>query len=688
MQDLSDSITTLDGLGLKTAQKLNNIGIYTLWHLLFHLPYRYQNKTKITPLSNIQVGKEYLVRLTIGHVKEVNTRRKQLICYLHDENNLKLILRFFNFSSYQKIGFNRGGNIECFGEIKISRQGLEMHHPDYSLISQKQKPLIEKTLSPIYPLTADIRQLQLKKWIKSAIKVLQDSNFIDYFKNVTKNYLPTMKQSIITLHYPNKFENIDNIKQFKHPAQKRLIIEEFCANRISLLEEKTKHKTKISNTFTIKNNLSNKLLKSIEFKLTNAQKKSIAEINQDLSSNHPMLRLLQGDVGSGKTIVAVFSCLQAIENGFQAAIMVPTEILSFQHLTSFSKYTKPLNIKLSLLNSSQNAKQKKQQLADIKSGEAKIIIGTHSLFQENVVFDNLGLIIIDEQHKFGVHQRLLLSKKAKNTPHQLIMTATPIPRSLTMSAYAYLSCSIIDEIPPGRKQIKTIVINNTRKHEVIEKIKQVCENNNQAYWVCTLIEESENMRDESAKNTFEYLKNNLPNLSIALVHSKLDKDEKQKIMLDFANGDIDVLVATTVIEVGLNVINASLMIIENTERLGLAQLHQLRGRIGRGNDASICILMYQKPLSKKAAARLGILRQTNDGFKIAQKDLELRGPGEILGTQQTGITNMQIANIVRDGYLLETVNFYSNQLLKINKDELKTLINRWITEKKIKYANT
>ncbi len=401
-----------------------------------------------------------------------------------------------------------------------------------------------------------------------------------------------------------------------------------------------------------------------------------------------MLRLLQGDVGSGKTIVAVFACLQAVENNFQTVIMAPTEILASQHLQGFSNYLNSLGVEIAFLTGSQNTKTRTEQSEKIRSGQAQIIIGTHALFQDNITFNKLGLVIIDEQHKFGVHQRLSLVQKAYNTPHQLVMTATPIPRSLTMSAYGDLDSSIIDELPPGRVPVQTIALSNERKNEVIKKIKQICSMGNQVYWVCTLIEESEALRAESAINTHYYLQQNLPNHSVVLIHGKMNKDEKNTIMQQFAHNEINVLVATTVIEVGVNVPNTSLIVIENSERLGLAQLHQLRGRVGRGNNKSICILMYQAPLSANAIQRLDILRHSNDGFVIANKDLELRGPGEILGTQQTGLANMKIANIVRDGYLLKQVHFYCDKFINENEKQQQALIHRWIAHDKSKYANT
>ena len=688
MYQLSDPIIALNGLGPKAQQKLNAIGVFNLEHLLFHLPTRYQDKTKFAKLNQVQVGDEVLIQLTIERIEQVSTRHQQLLCYLSDSSRRGLLLRFFHFNQYQKQNFIRGDIIQCFGEIKIGKNGLEMHHPEYRLISKGQTHLLEKTLSPIYPLTANIHQAQIKKWVDIALETLQQSNLSDNFKNLANNSMPTLKQALNTLHHPTVDDNIEQIANFKHPSQQRLIIEELCAQRLSLLQLKDKRQSKKSNTFKIKSTLTKKVLKVLEFQLTKAQQRSIDEINSDLASNHPMLRLLQGDVGSGKTIVAVFACLQAIENGFQATIMAPTEILAAQHLQGFSNYLTPLGIDIAFLTGSQNATQRAEQLEKINSGEAQIIIGTHALFQTQVVFDKLGLVIIDEQHKFGVHQRLSLVQKAHNTPHQLVMTATPIPRSLTMSAYADLDCSVIDELPLGRKPTKTIALSNDKKDKVIEKIKQVCSAGNQVYWVCTLIEESEALRAESATNTHHYLQANLEELTVVLIHGKMHKDEKSTIMAQFFKNEINVLVATTVIEVGVNVTNASLMVIENSERLGLAQLHQLRGRVGRGTDASVCILMYQVPLSHSAFARLDILRQTNDGFKIAQKDLELRGPGEILGTQQTGIANMKIANIVRDKYLLKQAHFYSEQFLKLDKDKQKAFITRWVTDDKSQYGNT
>ena len=687
MSSLSDPVISISGLGKKTSDRLNQIGIYSLENLLFHLPIRYQDKTQITSLSAAKVGDEILVELTIDKLEEVPTRQRQLLCYLSDNNNQKLLIRFFHFNHYQKQTFVRGEYIQCFGEIKIGRSGLEMHHPEYRLISQKQKPLLDSTLTPVYPLTAGITQNKIKLWVAQALDILRATVINDYFERIAKNTMPNLKDSLYLLHHPKKGEDLISISNFKHIAQQRLIIEELAAQKLNLLRIKARRKTQKSSIFSINENLPSKLIESLDFKLTGAQLRCIGEINKDLSSSQPMLRLLQGDVGSGKTIVAVFILLQAIENNFQTAIMAPTEILAQQHLQNFNSYLDHLGIKVAFLSGSQNTEERKTQTNLIASGKAQIVIGTHALFQESVSFNNLGLVIIDEQHKFGVHQRLSLAQKAKKIPHQLVMTATPIPRSLTMSVYADLDTSIIDELPPGRQKIETIALSNNRRDEVVERIKKVCIEGKQIYWVCTLIEESEALRAESAEKTYLYLSKKLEGIKVVMIHGKLNKADKQIIMQDFAKEKINVLVATTVIEVGLNVPNASLMIVENSERLGLAQLHQLRGRVGRGSEKSVCVLMYQSPLSDSAKQRLDILRHSDDGFAIAQKDLELRGPGEVLGTQQTGIADMKIANIVRDAYLLKQAGYYASQMLEADEKEQHSLINRWIDNDKSHYAN-
>ena len=685
MPSISDPIISIKGLGKKTSDRLNQLGIHTLEHLVFHLPSRYQDKTSITPLSDARINDEILIEATIDRIEVIPSRQRQLLCYLSDQQNHRILLRFFHFTQYQKQALIRGESMQCFGEIKIGRKGLEMHHPEYRITSQNQRPLLEPNLSPIYPLCSGISQNKMKQWINYSLEVLKISQLDDYFEKITQHSMPSLKSSLMLLHHPEKNEDLSKIETFKHISQQRLIIEELATHQLSLLKTKKARKGKKTNAFKLKNTLSDKLLDSLDFKLTNAQSNCIKEINDDLASSEPMLRLLQGDVGSGKTIVAVFALIQAVENNFQAAIMAPTEILARQHLQNFTHYLESLDIQIAYLSGSQNTQERKEQLSLIESGEAKVVIGTHALFQESVSFKDLSLVIIDEQHKFGVHQRLSLTKKAQTTPHQLVMTATPIPRSLTMSAYADLDTSVIDELPPGRQAVETIALSNARREELIIKIRKISDEGRQIYWVCTLIEESEALRAESAEKTFTYLKDHLEELTVVMIHGKLSKVEKEGIMKDFENGLINLLVATTVIEVGVNVPNASLMIVENAERLGLAQLHQLRGRVGRGSEKSICILMYQSPLSDNARERLDILRHSNDGFMIAQKDLELRGPGEILGTQQTGIASMKIANIIRDAYLLKEAGYYSSKMLEANLESQNALINRWIDEEKTHY---
>ena len=685
MPSISDPIISIKGLGKKTSDRLNQLGIHTLEHLVFHLPTRYQDKTSITPLSDAGIHDEILIEATIDRIEVIPSRQRQLLCYLSDNQNHRILLRFFHFNQYQKQALIRGETMQCFGEIKIGRKGLEMHHPEYRIITQNQSPLLEPTLTPIYPLCSGISQNKMKQWVNYSLEVLKISQLDDYFEKITQQSMPSLKSSLMLLHHPEKDEDLSKIESFKHISQQRLIIEELATHRLSLLKTKKARKGKKTNAFILNNTLSDQLLNSIDFNLTNAQSRCIKEINDDLASSEPMLRLLQGDVGSGKTIVAVFALIQAVENNFQAAIMAPTEILARQHLQNFTQYLESLNIQIAYLSGSQNTQERREQISLIESGKAKVVIGTHALFQDSVNFKDLSLVIIDEQHKFGVHQRLSLTKKANNTPHQLVMTATPIPRSLTMSAYADLDTSIIDELPPGRQAVETIALSNLRRDELISKMRKISNEGRQIYWVCTLIEESEALRAESAEKTFKYLKDHLKDLTVVMIHGRLTKVEKESIMKDFENGRINLLVATTVIEVGVNVPNASLMIVENAERLGLAQLHQLRGRVGRGSEKSICILMYQSPLSDYAKERLDILRQSNDGFMIAQKDLELRGPGEILGTQQTGIASMKIANIVRDAYLLKEAGYYSSKMLEANLESQNALINRWIDEEKTHY---
>ena len=682
---LAQAITQIKGLGIGSAKKLHQFGIYTQIQLLFHLPIHYQDKTHLTPLSEVVVGQLALLELTLEKIEKTNHRQKQLLCYLTDEQGRRLLLRFFYWREFQASLFSRGQTIQCFGEVSIRQLGLEMVHPEYSILSINQPSLLSKTLSPVYPNTLGIAPIKLKKWIKQTIELMHQEQLVDILSSHQIG-APSLAESITTLHYPH-YSDLETISQWQHPAQKRLIFDELCAKNLALLQVKQQRQTQYSQNFPVPMTLNHQLKQSLEFKLTQAQNRVINEIQNDLNKNQPMMRLLQGDVGSGKTIVSIFASLSAITSGYQVAMMVPTEILAKQHFKIFNQYLSPLNIKCALLLASQTKLERQHDENLCQLGQAMIVIGTHTLFQESAVFKQLGLVIIDEQHKFGVHQRLKLTKKAKHTPHQLIMTATPIPRSLAMSAYADLETSVIDELPKNRKLITTVALSNQRKTQVFEKIKQVCSNKQQVYWVCTLIDDSEILPMQSANTALEQLKLSLPNLKIALIHGKLKKEQKQTIMHQFYQKNIDVLIATTVIEVGVDVPNASLMVIENAERLGLAQLHQLRGRVGRDSIQSVCILMYGKPLTAQAKLRLDILRQSNDGFVIAQKDLELRGPGEILGSAQTGAMQFKIADIVRDVDLLTLATQVCPELLTQNIAQQNVLITRWCGDDQLEYGH-
>jgi ATP-dependent DNA helicase RecG len=659
----------IKGLGQKSVEKLAHFNIFSPNDLLLHLPFRYQNKTQFSELSNLVVGDEVLLRLVVESIEVVGFGIKSmLLVHLLDSNQQQIIARFFHFSQFQRQQFVRGSEVECFGEVKITRLGLEMHHPEYRIISANQSTLLRNTLTPVYHTKEGITQNQLRAWITVALD--------DYNNNNIEN--TEFKNAVNMLHHPHKDDNLDAILNFTHPVQQQLIIQEFASRKLALLQARQKIRTQ-NTTPLIRNNSLIKKIK-LDFALTNAQKRVLQEIETDIASTKPMLRLLQGDVGCGKTIVAALISLIAIESGKQVAILSPTAILSTQHQESFEALFTPLGITIAFLISSQTSTQRRKNL-DLIKNDADIIIGTHSIFQKEVIFRDLGLIIIDEQHKFGVEQRLQLRQKAQQPPHLLAMSATPIPRSLMMSIYGEMDISIIDELPKGRKKVQTLLINADKKEQVATKIQEVCNNGQQVYWVCVLIEDSENFNATPAIQSFEFLTKALPLSKVALVHSKISKQEKEQIMQDFAGGNIDVLVATTVIEVGVNVPNASVMIIENAEKLGLASLHQLRGRVGRGSSESFCMLLYGNNLSDNAKQRLETLRSTNDGFEIAKKDLELRGVGEVLGVNQSGIANFKIANLVRDEYLLEQANNLAKEYIAKDKTTQDEFMSFWVHDK-------
>ena len=695
-------VTTLKGVGAKVAEKLSKIGIYHVEDVLFHLPLRYEDRSRTYPIAQTVIGAHISVLGQITSCQIQFGRKRMLVVKIADSTG-SMTLRFFNFSAAQKAQLEVGQYIKCFGEIKRGRHGPEIIHPEYKKSELDQPNVLEETLTPVYPTTEGLKQASIRNIADQALSRLEKYQVNELITPTTGHTL-TLKQALVLCHRPPVDESYDLLEQGIHPAQQRLALEELAAHQASMLKVKQKQQADNAVELTASGELSQQLLAHLPFSPTNAQKRVVAEIQQDLICPFPMLRLVQGDVGSGKTLVAALAALTAIENGFQVALMAPTEILAEQHAINFKSWFNSIEcinnrgeknaIEVAWLAGKTKAAEKKLALESIQSGTANMIIGTHALFQQSVEFHNLALVIIDEQHRFGVHQRLeLRNKGAIHTqtttcyPHQLVMTATPIPRTLAMTAYADLDCSIIDELPPGRTPVTTVAIPNTKRDSVIERVKHVClETGQQAYWVCTLVEESEVLQCQAAEDTLQELSERLPELTIGLVHGRMKPQEKQQVMEAFKAGDINLLVATTVIEVGVDVPNASLMIIENPERLGLAQLHQLRGRVGRGALQSHCVLLYHPPLSNTAQQRLGVLRDSNDGFVIAEKDLEIRGAGEILGTRQTGVADFKIADLTRDETLVPVAARIAQDLLQHQPDTLKLLIQRWLGDKQ-EYTN-
>ena len=667
----------LRGVGPKIKEKLSKFGIISIEDLLFHLPFRYQDRTKITPIAALQHGTEALIEGTIKLSNIVFRGRRSLIIKLEDKTGIATI-RFFNFSSSQSANLTTGKILRCFGQVRHVAGSPELYHPEYRIFSTSGEPS-ESRLTPIYPSTEGMGQNTWRNLIEQALNFLSTHPPKDLLANISAELDFDITSALVFLHAPPVNASQRDLMAGNHPAQERLALEELIAHNLSL--RKVRDKFQEVKAPRIKDN-SNKVasfLQSLPFKLTNAQKRSIDEIISDLASNRPMLRLIQGDVGSGKTLVAAVAALLAIINKFQVAVMAPTEILADQHARNFTNWLDPLGIKVSQLSGETKGTERKTVLDDLKENKANIVIGTHALFQKNVIFAKLGLVIIDEQHRFGVHQRLALTEKARPyQAHQLVMTATPIPRTLSMMAYADLDCSVIDEMPPGRQKIQTVLIENQRRNKVISRVAAACRTQRQAYWVCTLIEESDALEAEAAEKTAASLRLALPDISVGLIHGKLKQNEKKEIMSSFISGKINLLVSTTVIEVGVDVPNASLMIIENPERLGLAQLHQLRGRIGRGNTKSHCVLLYKQPLSIASKHRLEVIRDSTDGFYIAEKDLEFRGPGEVLGTKQTGLMMFKIAQLPKHDLLLERVSEIAPQILKEAPHIVPPLIDRWI----------
>lgn len=674
-------VTAIKGVGAALAEKLAKVGLETLQDLLFHLPLRYQDRTRIVPIGALRPGQDAVIEGTVTGADIVMGRRRSLLVRLHDGSG-SLSLRFYHFSQAQKEALKRGTQVRCYGEARPGASGLEIYHPEYRALSDSAPVAVEQTLTPIYPTTEGLTQQRLRQLTEQALARLGPHSLPDWLpEELTRDYrLAKLDEAIRYLHRPPPDADLEELAEGRHWAQHRLAFEELLTHQLSMQRLRESSRAQHAPPLPVAHELPQRYLTNLGFQPTGAQQRVGAEIAYDLSQDQPMLRLVQGDVGAGKTVVAALAALQALEAGYQVALMAPTEILAEQHFITFCKWLEPLGIEVAWLAGKLKGKARAAALERIAAG-CPMVVGTHALFQDEVQFSRLALVIIDEQHRFGVQQRLALRRKGvegRLCPHQLIMTATPIPRTLAMSAYADLDTSILDELPPGRTPVNTVLVADSRRMEVIERVRSACNEGRQAYWVCTLIEESEELTCQAAETTFEDLSAALGGLNVGLIHGRMKPAEKAAVMAEFKEGRLQLLVATTVIEVGVDVPNASLMIIENPERLGLAQLHQLRGRVGRGSAASHCVLLYHPPLSQIGRERLGIMRETCDGFIIAEKDLELRGPGEMLGTRQTGLLQFKVADLMRDADLLPAVRDAAQALLEHWPQHVSPLLERWL----------
>ena len=676
-------ITSLRGVGAALAERLAKLDIATVQDLLFLLPLRYEDRTQIVPLGSLRGGERAVVEGEVLLAEVAFRGRRQLLVRIADGTG-SLTLRFFHFSNAQHQALTRGTRLRCYGEVRRGPTGWEIVHPEYRRVATGEAGAAEATLTPMYPLTEGVQQGRLRQLTALALKELATHSVTDWLPPAVLEQLglPSLREALEYVHRPPPDADVSLLASVKHPAQRRLALEELLAHQLSLRLLRQEIQADPGWPFgPHKDALVERFLASLPFRPTGAQLRVWHEIEADLSKASPMLRLVQGDVGSGKTVVAAMTALRAVDAGFQVALMAPTELLAEQHARNFANWLASLDVPLVFLSGKRTGAARKRALEELASGHAKIAIGTHALFQEGVEFQRLGLVIVDEQHRFGVHQRLLLREKglaAGRFPHQLIMTATPIPRTLAMTAYADLDVSIIDELPPGRTPVKTVALPETRRDEVVVRIRDACRAQRQAYWVCPLIEESDQLNAQAAEETAAALAEALSELKVGLVHGRMKPREKEAVMARFKDGEIDVLVATTVIEVGVDVPNASVMVIENAERMGLAQLHQLRGRVGRGSAESTCVLLYRAPLTEVARERLGVMRATNDGFEISRRDLELRGPGELLGTKQTGLMQMRVADLMRDADLLPAVQKTAELMLARYAENIPPLLRRWI----------
>jgi len=675
-------VTSLRGVGEALAGRLAALGVHSALDLLFLLPVRYEDRTRIVPLGELRPGMRAAVEGEVLLTEVAFRGRRQLLTRLSDGSG-SLTLRFFHFSAQQQQGLARGTRIRCFGEARRGAGGMEMVHPEYRRAEARTENHADDRLTPIYPATEGVTQGRLRMLVGLALAQVSAAELHDWVpaELLQRADLPSLREALLLVHQPPVDCPVEELMNRRHPAQRRLAFEELLAHQLSLRQLRQKIQAEPGWAIGADDALKSRLLASLPFQLTGAQQRALAEIEADLARERPMLRLVQGDVGCGKTLVAALAAARVVQAGRQAALMAPTELLADQHAQNFQRWFAPLSVPVALLTGRQTGRARQSILEGIREGHAPIVIGTHALFQEGVQFANLALAIIDEQHRFGVHQRLALREKGAaggRQPHQLIMTATPIPRTLAMTAYADLDVSVIDELPPGRTPVKTVVLPEARRDEVVQRIRSACLAGRQAYWVCPLIDESEEMPYSAAEETAAVLAAALPELRVGLVHGRMPGVAKERAMQEFKQGSIQLLVATTVIEVGVDVPNAGLMIIENAERMGLAQLHQLRGRVGRGTHESTCVLLYQSPMSQLGRERLAVMRDTNDGFEVARRDLELRGPGELLGTRQTGLSQMRVADLSRDADLLPAVQRAAQVLLERWPDHVAPLIARWI----------
>jgi ATP-dependent DNA helicase RecG len=675
-------VSSLPGVGPALAATLERLGLLTLQDLWFHLPLRYEDRTRLTAIRDLRAGDSAQVEGRIEAIEKGFRYRPQLRIAIGDESHSTLVLRFFHFNNAQVNQLAIGGRLRCFGEVRHGKHGLEMVHPQYQRVADDAGAAVEERLTPVYPTTEGLGPKRLGSVIRRALEQLPADEKLELIPPALRaaHELSSLRDALIYVHTPPPDADLAALAGATHPAQQRLAFEELLTHHLSLKRLREQLRRHSATALHGDGALRRQFVAALAFTPTRAQQRVSAEIARDLGKAVPMLRLVQGDVGSGKTVVAAQAALIAVESGYQAALMAPTELLAEQHFINFHKWLTPLGIEVVWLAGKLKGRTRSAALAAV-AGSAQVVIGTHALMQEGVAFRELALVIIDEQHRFGVHQRLALRDKGRSgdsVPHQLVLTATPIPRTLAMTAYADLDVSMIDELPPGRTPVATVALSNSRRAEVVERIRAACAEGRQAYWVCTLIEESDLLQAQAAEVTFAELGNALPGVRIGLVHGRMKPAEKQAAMQAFNNGEIALLVATTVIEVGVDVPNASLMVVENAERLGLAQLHQLRGRVGRGSAKSSCVLMYQPPLSGAARQRLDVMRETNDGFRIAEKDLALRGPGEVLGTRQTGQLALRIADLARDAALLPAVQRAGAVLLRDHPDRVERLIARWI----------